>query len=41
MDERKLAIILMHYGPDKQRLQTIEELSELEAEKDKRAQYCQ
>ena len=32
MDERKLAIRLMHYGPDKQRLQTIEELSELEAE---------
>ena len=32
MDEAKLARILMHYGPDKQRLQTIEELSELQAE---------
>ena len=32
MDERKLAIILTHYGPDKQRLQAIEELSELQTE---------
>ena len=32
MDERKLAIILTYYGPDKQRLQAIEELSELQTE---------
>lgn len=32
MDEAKITTILMHYGPDKQKLQTIEELSELQAE---------